>query len=60
MDVGERIQGYGHQIREYLEHLEANVEYYRFSAEKHGDGVEVEVSIKAVIHPKPKVAKVPA
>lgn len=52
--VGDRLQAYEHRIRDYLANLEANVEYYKFAVEKHGDGLEVEVSIKAIIHPKNK------
>ncbi len=52
--IGERLQSYEHRIRNYLENLEANVEYYKFSVEKHGDGVEIDVAVKATIHPKPK------
>ena len=52
-NVRERILAYEHELKEYLEHIQANVEYYKFSVEKHGDGVTFEVSIKATVRPKP-------
>ena len=51
-NVRERILAYESEIKQYLEHLNANVEYYKFSVEKHGDGVTVEVSVKATIREK--------
>ncbi len=50
--VRERILSYEHEIKQYLDHLNANLEYYRFSVEKHGDGLTVEVSVKATVRPK--------
>jgi len=52
--VRTQILAYEHQIKEYLEEIDANVEYYKFGVEKHGDGVTVEVSVKATIRPKHK------
>ncbi len=52
-NVRERILGYEQEIKNYLDHLDANVEYYKFAVEKHGDGVSVEVSVKATIRPRP-------
>ncbi len=59
-NVRERILAYEHEIKNYLDHLDANVEYYKFSVEKHGDGVTVEVSVKATVRPKHKEATIPA
>lgn len=56
-NVRTQILAYEHQIKDYLDHLNANVEYYKFSVEKHGEGVTVEVSFKATIEPKSKVAR---
>lgn len=53
-NVRERILAYEHEIKNYLDHLHANVGYHKFSAEKHGDGVTGEVSVKATIRPEPK------
>ena len=52
--VRDRILGYEHEIKTYLDHIDANVEYYKFDVEKHGDGITVEVSVRATIRPKPK------
>ncbi len=51
-NVRERILAYEHEIKSYLDHLDANVEYYKFGVEKHGDGISIEVSMKATIRPK--------
>jgi len=51
-NVRERILAYEHEIKQYLDQLNANVEYYKFSVEKHGDGLTVEVSFKATVRPK--------
>ena len=59
-NVRERILAYENEIKEYLDHLDANVEYYKFSVEKHGDGVTVEVSVKATVRPKSKETQIPA
>ncbi len=50
--VRETLTKYGKEIQEYLNRVEANVENYKFTVEKHGDGVEVEVDFKALIHPR--------
>lgn len=55
-EVRTRILTYEQDIKQYLEHLNANVEYYKFSVEKHGDGVSVEVSVKATIRERPAQA----
>jgi hypothetical protein len=52
--VRHQMLKFGKEIHEYLTHVEANVEGYKFSVEKKGDGVEVDVEFKALIHPKPK------
>jgi hypothetical protein len=54
--VRERILAYESEMKDYLEHLNANIEYYKFSVEKHGDGISVEVSMKATVRPKPAEA----
>ena len=51
-NVRRQLQTYGKEIQEYLSRVEANVEGYKFSVEKHGDGIEVDVEFKALIHPK--------
>jgi hypothetical protein len=56
--ISHRMMTYGKEIREYLSHVDANVEGYKFSVEKKGTGVEVDVEFKALIHPKPK-AEIP-
>lgn len=50
--VRKQMLQFGHQMEDYLNKIEANVEGYKFSVEKRGDGVELEVEFKAVIRPK--------
>lgn len=47
-----RMLAFGNEIREYLEHVRADIENYKFTAEKHGEGLEIEVAFKAFVHPK--------
>jgi hypothetical protein len=50
--VRNQITSYEHKIREYLEKLDANVEAYKFSVEKAGDGLVIDISFRATIHSK--------
>ena len=59
-NVRERILSYEHEIKQYLDQLNANVEFYKFSVEKHGDGLTVEVSVRATIRPKAPGSAIPA
>ncbi|MGD0395369.1 MAG: hypothetical protein ABSB26_00475 [Nitrososphaerales archaeon] len=51
-DVRDRISSYEHQIREYLDKLDATVDAYKFSVEKHGDGLTIDISLRATIQSK--------
>ncbi len=51
--VRERILAFEHEIKQYLDHLNANVEYYKFSVEKQGEGLTVEASVKATVRQRP-------
>ena len=53
--VRQQILTYGDQIHEFLEHVHADVETYKFTVEKRDEGVEVEVNFKALIRSKPAV-----
>ncbi len=53
-EVRNRITAYEHQIRQYLDSVEANVENYKFAVEKAGDGLAIDVSVRATVHPKNK------
>ena len=53
-EVRTRITAYENQIRQYLDSLEANVEGYKFTVEKQGDGLVIDVAVRATIHPKNK------
>lgn len=51
-NVRKQMLQFGHQMEDYLNKIEANVEGYRFTVEKRGDGVGLEVEFKALIRPK--------
>jgi len=51
-EIQARLATYRREIREYLNSLEANVESYKFSVEKEGEGVVIDVAIRAAVHPK--------
>ena len=51
-NVRNQISSYEHQIREYLDKLDATVDTYKFSVEKHGDGLTVDISLRATIQSK--------
>lgn len=51
-EVRKHIMSFGSQLHEYLDTIQAEVENYKFTVEKHGEGVEVEVQFKAYVHPK--------
>jgi hypothetical protein len=44
---------YEHEIRKYLDKLEATVDTYKFSVEKHGDDLTIDMALKATMHVKP-------
>jgi hypothetical protein len=50
--IRSRLATYESELRRFLDTHQANVETYKFSVEKEGDGFSVEVDIKASLHPK--------
>jgi len=50
--IRSRLTTYENELRQFLDTHQANVETYKFSVEKEGDGFSVEVDIKASLHPK--------
>ena len=50
--IRSRLATYESEFRQFLDTHQANVETYKFSVEKEGDGFSVEVDIKASLHPK--------
>jgi hypothetical protein len=50
--VKNQLLSYEQQIREYLDRLEATVDTYKFSVEKHGEGLTLDMALKATIHVK--------
>lgn len=48
-DVKRRLLVYENQIKDYLDNIEAHVEGYKFSVEKQGDALVVDIALKAKI-----------
>jgi hypothetical protein len=53
-NVRNQLLSYEHQIKEYLDKLEATVDTYKFSVEKHGEGLTVDIALRATVRPKAK------
>jgi hypothetical protein len=54
-EVRKEVMVFGNQIHEYfghLNHVQAEIENYKFVVEKHGEGLDVEIQLKAYVHPK--------
>ena len=51
-NVRKQMVVFGNQLHEYFQHTQAEVENYKFTVEKHGEGIEVELLFKAYVHPK--------
>jgi len=50
--VRKQILTFGNSLQGYFEHIQADVENYKFVVEKHGEGVEIEITFKAFVHSK--------
>jgi hypothetical protein len=48
----EQLLTYGSQIQEYLGKLDANINGYKFSVEKQGDGLLIDIAFSAMVHPR--------
>ena len=51
-DVRKQLLAYENQIKEYLSKVNANMDSYKFSVEKHGEGIVVDIAMRATIQPK--------
>ena len=54
-EARKEVMAFGEQIHEYfghLNHVQAEIENYKFVVEKHGEGLDVEIQLKAYVHPK--------
>lgn len=58
-NVRSQMLTFGNEVHEYLEHVRADVENYKVSVEKHGEGIEIEVQFKAYIHPQKQASEIP-
>jgi len=50
--VKEQLLTYGIQIQEYLGKVDANIDGYKFSIEKQGDGLLIDIAFRAMVHPR--------
>ncbi len=53
-ELRSRVAAYRQEISAYLGGIEANLDAYKFSVEKAGDGFSIDVNVKATVHPKNK------
>ena len=53
-EIQKKMATYGSEIKDYLQNVEASVDDYKFTVEKQGDGLEIDVQFKANIRPKHK------
>ena len=44
---------FGNQVRQYFDQVHARIENPKFTVEKQDEGIQVEIQLKAYIHPKP-------
>jgi len=50
--VRHQLMSYEHQLKELLDKLEATVDTYKFSVEKQGEGLILDMALKASVHVK--------
>ena len=55
-NVQRQLMSYGSQIQDMLGNYQADIDDYKFSIEKKGDGLSIDVALKATIAPKAAVA----
>jgi len=48
-DVKRQLLVYENQIKDYLDNIEAHVEGYKFSIERQGDALVIDIALKAKI-----------
>jgi hypothetical protein len=51
-NVRHQLMSYERQLKELLDKLEATVDTYKFSVEKQGDGLTLDMALKATVHVK--------
>jgi hypothetical protein len=51
-NVRHQLMSYERQLKELLDKLEATVETYKFSVEKQGEGLILDMALKASVHVK--------
>jgi len=52
--VKHQLLSYEHEIKAYLDKLEATVDTYKFSVEKTAEGLKLDMALVATVHVKPK------
>jgi hypothetical protein len=50
--VKKQLLSYSTQIQEYLGKVDASIDGYKFSIEKQGDGLTIDIAFRATVHPK--------
>ncbi len=55
--IRREMNSLGNKVEEYLEKVGANIETYKFSVDRRGEEIEVDVQFKAFILPKGSIEK---
>jgi len=50
--VKQHLTNVGNQVQDYLDKVDAKIDGFKFTLEKHGEGLTVDLSFRATLHPK--------
>ena len=50
--VKQQLTNYGSQVQEYLEKVDAKIDGFKFSLEKHNEELTFDLSFRATFHPR--------
>jgi hypothetical protein len=50
--VKQHISNYSNQVQDYLNKVDAKIDGFKFTLEKHGEELTIDLSFRATIHPK--------
>ncbi len=48
----QHLSNYSNQVQDYLDKVDAKIDGFKFTLEKHGEGLTVDLSFRATLHPK--------
>jgi len=50
--VKQHLSNYSNQVQDYLDKVDAKIDGFKFTLEKHGEGLTIDLSFRATLHPK--------